>query len=124
MANLSPPILNYFFKHYLIFNNKNRKEDECCFLKIYETSRIKNGFYMKYVRRECIVKSLNKGGVMSGDFSEQAYQAMCSLIGSAAYQVLAEGRQLSNESIAEMIRLLSDDEPDLAEDFALSLLRG
>jgi len=55
---------------------------------------------------------------------EKAHEAMCLVIGEAVVQICAEDRAITNESIIEMILMLSDGaEVDLAVEFALDTLR-
>ncbi|QKJ88053.1 hypothetical protein PMPD1_3121 [Paramixta manurensis] len=54
---------------------------------------------------------------------EKAQAATAQLIGDAVIQLIAEGRAVTNESIREMVELLADAEPDLAVEFAISMLR-
>lgn len=54
---------------------------------------------------------------------EKAHVAVANVIGEAVIQVLTEGRAVTNESIADMLLLLADDEPNLAVEFALDMLR-
>ncbi|MFG6077000.1 hypothetical protein [Erwinia sp. OPT-41] len=60
---------------------------------------------------------------METDFTDQAHAAVCKLYGEAVYQLVAAGRLVTNESLAEAIEELSEQEPDLAVDFALQLLK-
>ena len=59
---------------------------------------------------------------MAKDFIDQAHAAVCKLFGEAVYQLVAEGRPITNASLAETIITLSTGEQDLAADFALQLL--
>ena len=59
---------------------------------------------------------------MAKDFTDQARAAVCELYGEAVYELLAAGRPVTNESLAEAIKELPEEGPDLAEDFALQLL--
>lgn len=55
---------------------------------------------------------------------EKAHDAMCLVVGEAVIQICAEDRAVTNESIIEMILMLSDgQEVDLAVEFALDALR-
>ncbi|MFB9087117.1 hypothetical protein LU604_14705 [Erwinia tracheiphila] len=54
---------------------------------------------------------------------EEAREAVVRVIGEAVIQLLAEGRALTKEGIAEMVSMLAGDEPDLAVEFALGMLR-
>ncbi|AXF76087.1 hypothetical protein LU604_10735 [Erwinia tracheiphila] len=54
---------------------------------------------------------------------EEADNAVARVIGEAVIQLLAEGRALTKEVIAEMVSMLAGDEPDLAVEFALGMLR-
>ncbi|WP_414147027.1 hypothetical protein ACMGGR_12765 [Erwinia sp. BNK-24-b] len=60
---------------------------------------------------------------METDFTEQARDAVCQLFGEAAIQLLAAEQPVTNESMAKMIRQLSDGDPDSAEEFALQILK-
>lgn len=60
---------------------------------------------------------------MDKDFMEQAHDALCMLIGQAAYQLVAEDKAITNISLCEMIEVISEDDSDLAKDFALHLLK-
>lgn len=60
---------------------------------------------------------------METDFTEQAHAAVCKLFGEAVYQLVSAGRLVTNEILAEAIEELSEQEPDLAVDFALQLLK-
>lgn len=54
---------------------------------------------------------------------EKAHVDMCLVIGEAAVQICAEERAVTNKSIIEMIKLLSDgDEVDSAVEFAIDTL--
>lgn len=55
---------------------------------------------------------------------EKAHEAMCLVIGEAVVQICAEERAVTNESVIEMILMLSEgQEVDLAVEFALDVLR-
>lgn len=54
---------------------------------------------------------------------EKAHEAVAQVIGIAVIQVIAEGRAVTNDAIAELIARTSDQTPDLAVEFALDLLR-
>ncbi|WP_156103046.1 hypothetical protein [Erwinia sp. 9145] len=54
---------------------------------------------------------------------EETQAAVAQVIGEAALQVLAEGRELSNETVRNMVLLLAEAVPDLSVEFALDLLR-
>lgn len=60
---------------------------------------------------------------MEKDFCEQAHEAVVKVLGEAVVQVLAEQCPLTNESVADMVELRSEGEPDLAVEFALDMLR-
>lgn len=59
---------------------------------------------------------------MEKDFIEQAHDGVVIVIGEAVVQLVAEGRKISNEAVAEMIVQLSDGKPDLAVEFAIDML--
>ncbi|VEI69417.1 Uncharacterised protein [Serratia fonticola] len=55
---------------------------------------------------------------------EKAHEAMCQVIGESVVQICSEKRVITNESIIEMIEMLSEgQEVDLAVEFALDMLR-
>jgi len=54
---------------------------------------------------------------------EKAHDAMALVIGNAVIQLIAEGRVVTSETIAELIERTSGQTPNLAVDFALGLLR-
>ncbi|MGV3346377.1 hypothetical protein ACGVWS_11800 [Enterobacteriaceae bacterium LUAb1] len=55
---------------------------------------------------------------------EKAYDAVAMKIGDAVIQVIDEGGVVTNESVIEMLKMLSSGgDPDLAVEFALDLLR-
>lgn len=54
---------------------------------------------------------------------EKAHDAAVKVLGEAVAQVLAEERPVTNESIREMVAMLAGDEPDLAVEFAMDMLR-
>lgn len=55
---------------------------------------------------------------------EKAHDAVAMKIGEAVIQVIEEGGSVTNDSVIEMLRVLSSSgEPDLAVEFALDLLR-
>nr|WP_314424835.1 hypothetical protein [uncultured Erwinia sp.] len=54
---------------------------------------------------------------------EKAHDAVAQVIGSAVIQLIAEGRAVANDAIAEVIERTSGQTPDLAVGFALDLLR-
>lgn len=55
---------------------------------------------------------------------EKAHDAVAMKIGEAVIQVVAEGGAVTNESVIEMVKVLSSGgESDLAVEFALDLLR-
>lgn len=83
-------------------------------------------FAFQYVQFEFefyTVRLTNKGGVISGELKEQAYESLCQMVGEALYRVLIEGQPVSKYSIAAMIMLGSRNKPDLIEDIALDMLK-
>ncbi len=54
---------------------------------------------------------------------EKAHDETCRTIGAAVVQLIAEGREVNRESIADMVSMMAGDEPDLAVEFSLDLLR-
>jgi hypothetical protein len=55
---------------------------------------------------------------------EKAHEAMCLVIGEAVVQICSENRAITNESVVEMIEMLSEgQEVDLAVEFALDTVR-
>ena len=60
---------------------------------------------------------------MEASFDEQVHEAIVRCIGEAALQILVQGGELSAASVSDAIRALADDEPDIAKDFALLLLK-
>lgn len=55
---------------------------------------------------------------------EKAHDAVAMKIGEAVIQVIDEGRPVTNDSVIEMLRVLSSgEEVDMAVEFALDLLR-
>ncbi|MNG65675.1 hypothetical protein D3C73_263740 [compost metagenome] len=55
---------------------------------------------------------------------EKAHEAMCLVIGEAVVQRCSEKKRVTNESVIEMIGVLSEGEGvDLAVEFALDVLR-
>ncbi|WLS77929.1 hypothetical protein Q3V30_15845 [Erwinia pyri] len=51
-----------------------------------------------------------------------AQEEVVKVLGEAVHQVLAEGRELSNDSVREMALLLSEVDDDLSVESALSEL--
>lgn len=60
---------------------------------------------------------------MEASFDEEVHEAIVRCIGEAALDILAQGGELSAVSVSDAIRELADDEPDIARDFALLLLK-
>lgn len=55
---------------------------------------------------------------------EKAHDAVAMKIGEAVIQVVDEGGVVTNDSVIEMLRVLSSGgKPDMAVEFALDLLR-
>ncbi len=54
---------------------------------------------------------------------EKAQEATALVIGDAVIQLISDGRDVSRESIADMVSMMAGDEPDLAVEFSLDLLR-
>lgn len=59
---------------------------------------------------------------MDKDSVVREHEAVCMLLGEAAYLLVAEGRAVTNISLKEMIAEISVGEPNKAEDFALQVL--
>lgn len=60
---------------------------------------------------------------MEASFDKQVHEAIVSCIGEAALKVLVQGGELTADSVADAIRALAGDEPDIGRDFALLLLK-
>lgn len=60
---------------------------------------------------------------MEASFHEEVHEAIITCIGEAALDILVERGELGAASISDAIRALADDEPDIAKDFALLLLK-
>lgn len=61
---------------------------------------------------------------MEQEFEEQAYDAACSAMGEAVWQLVVSGETVSQEAIARMILKLSEQRPELGESIALSVLNN
>jgi hypothetical protein len=53
---------------------------------------------------------------------DNEHEALQRVLGEKVYRVASEGMPITNESLAEVIRLLSDDDPDLSIKIALDML--
>ncbi|WP_368900338.1 hypothetical protein [Mixta calida] len=60
---------------------------------------------------------------MSGNFSEQMGDAVSTILGHAAYELLASYVEIDNKSLRVAILKLQGNEPDLATEMALELLQ-
>lgn len=61
---------------------------------------------------------------MDQRFEEQAYDSACMTMGEAVWQLVTTGILVTQDGIANMILVLSERQPDLAESIALLVLTG
>ena len=61
---------------------------------------------------------------MEASFDEEVHEAIVRYIGEAALETLVQGGELSAASVSDAIRALAGDEPDIAKDFTLLLLKN
>jgi len=59
---------------------------------------------------------------MGNGFEEQAYDAACMAMGAAVWQLVSTSKNVTPETIANMILTLSERHDDLAVSIALSVL--
>ena len=59
---------------------------------------------------------------MENDSVVQEHEAVCMLLGEAAYLLVAEDMAITNTSLREMIAEISVGESNKAKDFALQVL--
>ncbi|WP_337025172.1 hypothetical protein [Pantoea anthophila] len=59
---------------------------------------------------------------MNNNFEAQVFDAACTVMGEAVWQLIANDMPVTREAIASMIVKLSEHRPDVADSIALSVL--